>query len=102
MNAKAIASISLLGMLMLFFTKWTKDDGDEMYLNFRLIAAFSGLIFGVITFVVSTWFNAFVFFDDEMELFSSSISILFMMLFQMLFIFGGKVYKAKKELKYND
>jgi len=38
--SKVVASISLVGMFLLFMIQWTKDDGDEMYLQFRLIACF--------------------------------------------------------------
>src|SRR5690606_13461351 len=63
-NAKAITSFSFLGLFLLFVTKWTKEDGDEMYFNFRLIATFSAIVFGIIMYIISSWLNVFDIFQD--------------------------------------
>lgn len=66
-NAKAITSFSFLGMFLLFVTKWTKEDGDEMYFNFILIATFSAIVFGIIMYIISSWLNVFDIFKTEQK-----------------------------------
>lgn len=101
--SKLAASISLIGMLLLFMTQWTKDDGDEMYLQFRLIACLQGLIYAIfVLFLMSL----FLLFDEEIPFFEASDfsahPILFMVLLSMIFNLGNSISKAKKELNKND
>src|SRR5690606_31130235 len=56
-KAKAFTSFSLLGMFLLFMTQWTKDDGDEMYLQMRLGASLSSIVFGVILQIIQSCFD---------------------------------------------
>ena len=98
-NAKAITSFSFLGMFLLFVTKWTKEDGDEMYFNFILIATFSAIVFGIIMYIISSWFNLIDIFQDGTKILNSQTELLFLILWWQLFIFGSQVYKARKELK---
>ena len=97
------ASISLIGMFLLFMTQWTKDDGDEMYLQFRLIACLQGLIYAIFFLFVM---SLFLLFDEEIPFFEatdfSARIIMFMVLLWMLFNLGNSIYKAKKELNKND
>ena len=98
-NAKAITSFSFLGMFLLFVTKWTKEDGDEMYFNFRLIATFSAIVFGIIMYIISSWFNLIDIFQDGTKILNSQTQLLFLILWWQLFIFGSQVYKSNKQLK---
>lgn len=98
-NAKAITSFSFLGMFLLFVTKWTKEDGDEMYFNFRLIATFSAIVFGIIMYIISSWFNLIDIFQDGTKILNSQTELILLILWWQLFIFGSQVYKARKELK---
>jgi hypothetical protein len=90
---------SFLGMFLLFVTKWTKEDGDEMYFNFRLIATFSAIVFGIIMYVINSWLNLIDIFQDGTKILNSQTELLFLILWWQLFIFGSQVYKARKELK---
>ena len=98
-DAKAITSFSFLGMFLLFVTKWTKEDGDEMYFNFRLIATFSAIVFGIIMYIISSWLNVFDIFQDGTKILNSQTELIFLIVWWQLFIFGSQVYKARKELK---
>lgn len=96
---KTFASFSLIGMFLLFMTQWTKDDGDEMYLKFRLIACVGAIVFslGFIFFI-----SIFNIFSDKLGMDAqnySAHSILFMMFLWMLYTLGFNIYKAKNELK---
>lgn len=97
--AKAITSFSFLGMFLLFVTKWTKEDGDEMYFNFRLIATFSAIVFGIIMYIISSWLNAFDIFQDGTKILNSQTELLFLILWWQLFMFASQVYKSNKQLK---
>jgi len=101
--SKITVSISLVGMFLLFMTQWTKDDGDEMYLQFRTIACLQGLIYAIF-FILSM--SLFSIFDNEIIFFESTDfsahSILIMILLWMLYSLGSNIYKAKKELNKNE
>src|SRR5690606_8920291 len=98
-NAKAITSFSFLGLFLLFVTKWTKDDGDEMYFNFRLIATFSALVFGIIMYVINYRLNLIDIYQDWTKILNSKTELLFLILWWQLFMFGFQLYIAKKEMK---
>lgn len=98
-KAKAITSFSFLGLFLLFVTKWTKEDGDEMYFNFRLIATFSAIVFGIIMYIISSWLNAFDIFQDGTKILNSQTELIFLIVWCQLFIFGSQVYRTRKELK---
>lgn len=98
-NAKAITSFSFLGLFLLFVTKWTKDDGDEMYFNFRLIATFSAIVFGIIMYIISSWLNVFDIFQDGTKILNSQTELILLILWWQLFIFGIQVLKANVDLK---
>lgn len=100
-NAKAITSFSFLGMFLLFVTKWTKEDGDEMYFNFRLIATFSAIVFGIIMYIISSWFNLIDIFQDGTKILNSQTELILLILWWQLFIFGIQVLKANVDLKNN-
>ena len=100
-NAKAITSFSFLGLFLLFVTKWTKEDGDEMYFNFRLIATFSAIVFGIIMYIISSWLNVFDIFQDGTKILNSQTELIFLIVWWQLFIFGIQVLKANVDLKNN-
>lgn len=100
--AKAITSFSFLGMFLLFVTKWTKEDGNEMYFNFRLIATFSAIVFGIIMYIISSCLNVFDIFQDGTKILNSQTELIFLILWWQLFMFGSQVYKASKKLKNID
>ncbi|WP_177205750.1 hypothetical protein [Paenimyroides ummariense] len=88
-------------MLLLFITQWTKDDGDEMYLQFRLISSLSSVFFGVgFLLVNSIWDLVTLSFTDFGI--HNSFFLMFMILWWQLFVFGSQVYKLRKELTKND
>jgi|SRR5690606_16577479 len=95
---KLAASISLVGLFLLFMTQWTKDDGDEMYLKFRLVACVQGIIYAIGYLLVMSVFELF-----GIETFDFPVhGILLMILLWMLYCLGNNIYKAKKELTNND
>ena len=96
-----IVTTSLLGMFLLFMTQWTKDDGDEMYFNFRLIASLSSVFFGVGFLFISSLYDLITLSVVEFGI-HNSFFLMFMMLWWQLFTFGAQVYKLKKELNKND
>lgn len=92
---KLMGSISLIGMFLLLMTQWTKDDGDEMHLKFRLIASLQGIIYAI----------GFLFTMAVFEMFGienidySGHVVLFMIMLWSLYSLGSHIYKTKKELK---
>jgi|GEM_PF-1134079 len=89
-------SLSLLGMFLLFLTKWTKDDGDEMYLQFRLVSSLSSVIFGSAILLVSSVIDAFTAETAEDISYMSGFYLMYMVLFWQLFTFGMQVYRVRK------
>jgi len=96
-----IASTILLGMLLLFITQWTKDDGDEMYLQFRLISSLSSVFFGVAFLLVNSIWDLVTLSFTDFGI-HNSFFLMFMILWWQLFVFGSQVYKLRKELTKND
>jgi len=89
-------SVSLLGMFLLFLTKWTKDDGDEMYLQFRLASSLSSVIFGAALLLVNSVIDAFTAETAEDISYMSGFYLMYMVLFWQLFTFGMQVYRVRK------
>ncbi len=95
---KLAGSILLVGLFTLFMTQWTKDDGDEMYLKFRLVACVQGIIYAIGYLLVMAVFELF---GIESVNFHAH-GILGMVLLWMLFNLGNSIYKSKKEITNND
>lgn len=76
-------------------TQWTKDDGDEMHLKFRLIASLQRII-SAIGFLFTM--AVFEMFGIENIDYSGHVVLLMIMLWS-LYLLGSHIYKAKKELK---
>lgn len=95
---KLAGSLSLVGLFTLFMTQWTKDDGDEMHLKFRLVACIQGIIYGIGYLLIMSVFELF-----GIETFDfPAHGILFMILLWMLYCLGNNIYKSKKELTKSD
>ena len=92
---KLMGSISLIGMFLLLMTQWTKDDGDEMHLKFRLIASLQGIIYAIGFLFTMAVFEMF---GIENIDYSGHVVLLMIMLWS-LYSLGSHIYKAKKELK---
>ena len=91
----------LIGMFLLFITKWTKDDGDEMYMQYRLLAVFSGVVMGTSMIFIASIIEL-VTLSKMLSFFYSGFFLMFTMLLNLLYTFGFQVYKVKKELKNNN
>lgn len=90
------ASISLLGMFLLFMTQWTKDDGDEMYLQMRLKAVLSGVVTGITILLVSALFDLLNWFGTEDDSYSG-FRLMFLILLMQLTFFGQQMYSLSKQ-----
>lgn len=89
-------SVSLFGMFLLFLTKWTKDDGDEMYLQFRMASSLSSIIFGVVLLLTYSIIDALSSSSLEDISHLSGFYLMYMVLFWQLFTFGTQVYRVRK------
>jgi len=95
---KLAGSLSLVGLFTLFMTQWTKDDGDEMHLKFRLVACVQGIIYGIGYLVTMSVFELFGI--ESMDFYAHTI--IGMVLLWMLYCLGVNIYKVNKESKNID
>lgn len=94
--SKITASISLVGMFLLFMTQWTKDDGDEMYLQMRLTAVLLGVITGITTLLVSSIFSLINWLDYDYTHYNG-FGLMFFILLMILSNFGQQIYSLSKQ-----
>lgn len=94
--SKITASISLVGMFLLFMTQWTKDDGDEMYLQMRLTAVLLGVITGITTLLVSSIFSLINWLDFDYT-HDNGFGLMFFILLMILSNFGQQIYSLSKQ-----
>jgi len=94
--SKITASISLIGMFLLFMTQWTKDDGDEMYLQIRLTAVLLGVITGITTLLVSSIFSLINWLDFDYTHYNG-FGLMFFILLMILSNFGQQIYSLSKQ-----
>ncbi|KAA5533083.1 hypothetical protein [Paenimyroides baculatum] len=94
--SKITASISLVGMFLLFMTQWTKDDGDEMYLQMRLTAVLLGVITGITTLLVSSIFSLINWLDFDYTHYNG-FGLMFFILLIILSNFGQQIYSLSKQ-----
>lgn len=94
--SKVVASISLVGMFLLFMTQWTKDDGDEMYLQMRLTAVLLGVITGITTLLVSSIFSLINWLDFDYTHYNG-FGLMFFILLMILSNFGQQIYSLSKQ-----
>ena len=95
---KLAGSLSLVGLFTLFMTQWTKDDGDEMHLKFRLVACVQGIIYAIGYLVTMSVFELFGM--ESMDFHAHAI--IGMVLLWMLYCLGVNIYKVNKESKNID
>jgi len=94
--SKITASISLVGMFLLFMTQWTKDDGDEMYLQMRLTAVLLRVITGITTLLVSSIFSLINWLDFDYTHYNG-FGLMFFILLMILSNFGQQIYSLSKQ-----
>ncbi len=94
--SKIVASISLVGMFLLFMTQWTKDDGDEMYLQMRLSAVLLGVITGITTLLISSLFSLINWLDFDYSHYNG-FGLMFFILLMILSNFGQQIYSLSKQ-----
>ena len=94
--SKIVASISLVGMFLLFMTQWTKDDGDEMYLQMRLSAVLLGVITGITTLLISSLFSLIDWLDFDYSHYNG-FGLMFFILLMILSNFGQQIYSLSKQ-----
>ncbi|SFN71866.1 hypothetical protein SAMN05421741_109134 [Paenimyroides ummariense] len=94
--SKIVASISLVGMFLLFMTQWTKDDGDEMYLQMRLSAVLLGVITGITTLLISSLFSLIDWLDLDYSHYNG-FGLMFFILLMILSNFGQQIYSLSKQ-----
>lgn len=94
--SKITVSISLVGMFLLFMTQWTKDDGDEMYLQMRLTAVLLGVITGITTLLVSSIFSLINWLDYDYTHYNG-FGLMFFILLMILSNFGQQIYSLSKQ-----
>src|SRR5690554_1066994 len=93
---KLAASIALLGMFLLFMTQWTKDDGDEMYLQLRLRAVLYGVVAGITTLLASSVLSLSEWFDIDYTHYSG-FGLMFFILLMTLMNFGMQIRALSKQ-----
>jgi len=94
--SKITASISLVGMFLLFMTQWTKDDGDEMYLQMRLTAVLLGVITGITTLLVISIFSLINWLDFDYTHYNG-FGLMFFILLIILSNFVQQIYSLSKQ-----
>ncbi|UUV20288.1 hypothetical protein [Paenimyroides aestuarii] len=94
--SKIVASISLVGMFLLFMTQWTKDDGDEMYLQMPLSAVLLGIITGITTLLISSLFSLIDWLDLDYSHYNG-FGLMFFILLIILSNFGQQIYSLSKQ-----
>lgn len=92
---RMVASLSFIGMFLLFMTQWTKDDGDEMYLQMRLRSVLYGVIVGITTLFVTTLFSLVKWLDFDYTHYNA-FGLMFFILLMILFHFGLQIRSLTK------
>ena len=83
-------------MFLLFMTQWTKDDGDEMYLQMRLTAVLLGVITGITTLLISSLFSLIDWLDLDYSHYNG-FGLMFFILLIILSNFGQQIYSLSKQ-----
>lgn len=90
------ASLSFVGMFLLFMTKWTSDDGDEMFLQMRLRASLYGVIVGITTLFASSALSLTKWFDIDYTHYNG-FGLMFFILLMVLSNFGLQIRALNKQ-----
>lgn len=93
--SRIIGSVSLLGMFLLFMTQWTKDDGDEMYMQLRLRAVLFGVVFGISILLVNSIFNLSGWINIDFAY--NGFGVMLVILCMQLFHFAQQMYSLSKQ-----
>ena len=94
--SRIIGSVSLFGMFLLFMSQWTKDDGDEMYLQMRLRAVLYGVVVGITGLLVSSVFSLVNWLDIDHAHYNG-FGLMFFILFMILTNYGLQMYALSKQ-----
>jgi len=94
---KIAISIALIGMLVLFLTQWTKEDGDEMYIHMRLKAMIFGVVVGTLILLVTSLFSLSGLFTESSAFAYDGFGLMFFILGMQLWDFGLQMYKLSKQ-----
>ena len=94
--SRIIGSVSLFGMFLLFMSQWTKDDGDEMYLQIRLRAVLYGVVVGITGLLVSSVFSLVNWLDIDYAHYNG-FGLMFFILFMILTNYGLQMYALSKQ-----
>src|SRR5690554_2620086 len=94
--SRIIGSVSLFGMFLLFMTQWTKDDGDEMYMQLRLRAILFGVVAGITTLLASSVLSLSEWFDIDYTHYSG-FGLMFFILLIILMNFGMQIRALSKQ-----
>jgi len=86
--------ITFIGMFALFLTQWTKDDGDEMYMQLRLRAVLMAVVTTVGVLLTMSLFD--LIFDIDSS-FHRGFPLMFLILFSQILFFGQQMYKLSNE-----
>ncbi len=96
--SKIAISIMLVGMLVLFLTQWTKDDGDEMYVHMRIKAMVYGNVVGVLILLVTSISSLIEWFEKSGGDFAyNGFGLMFFILGMQLFHFAQQMYSLSKQ-----
>lgn len=94
--SRIIGSVSLFGMFLLFMSQWTKDDGDEMYLQMRLRAVLYGVVVVITGLLVSSVFSLVNWLDIDHAHYNG-FGLMFFILFMILTNYGLQMYALSKQ-----
>ena len=83
-------------MFLLFMSQWTKDDGDEMYLQMRLRAVLYGVVVGITGLLVSSVFSLVNWLDIDYAHYNG-FGLMFFILFMILTNYGLQMYALSKQ-----
>jgi len=83
-------------MFLLFMSQWTKDDGDEMYMQLRLRVILFGVVAGITTLLGSSVLSLLAWFDIDYALYNG-FGLMFFILFMILSNFGLQIRALTKQ-----
>jgi len=92
--SRVAVCVTFIGMFTLFLTQWTKEDGDEMYMQLRLRAVFMAVVTTIGVLLTMSLFD-FIFGGDSS--FYRGFSIMFLILFSQILFFGQQIYALSKQ-----
>ena len=94
--SRVAVCVTFIGMFALFLTQWTKDDGDEMYMQLRLRAVLFGVVNAAVLLLIMSLFDLVGWFDGDFS-FYRGFPLMFFILFSQIIIFGQQIYALSKQ-----